>query len=187
MTYIKGLLALQVVLLLLLYLAPGERYGKYIRFFAELVLLIGLLTPVCEWIYGRDSFLDAIDYETFTESIEQFSRDMEKMEYGKSEYFKEEYEQAISGEVAMTAGNLASAYGCTVAEASVKLTDEYTLQQMTVTLTRESGSEQTTAALTVKNGLTEKKWDDTTEALQKELAEFYGLEESDICVEYRKG
>lgn len=68
--------------------------------------------------------------------MEQFSRDMEKMEYGKSEYFKEEYEQAISGEVAMTAGNLASAYGCTVAEASVKLTDEYTLQQMTVTLTK---------------------------------------------------
>lgn len=188
MSYIKGLLALQMLLVVLIHLAPGERYGRYLRHFAELVLLIGLLTPICEWIYGNDRFMEQIAYETFVEGMEEFSKDMEKVEYGKSGRIHEEYEQAMAEEVRILAEKAAAEHGLSVSGTSVSLSEEYRMEEIRIVLTDKADGEITVGEVVFGEG----EDDNAKESgqggrlalLRAELAGFYGVEEELIRLEY---
>ncbi len=188
MTYIKGLLALQLLLVLLMHLAPGERYGRYLRHFAELVLLIGLLTPICEWIYGDDRFMEQIAYETFVESMEEFSKDMEKVAYGRSGQVKKEYERAMGEEIRITAEEAAKEHGLGIAEVSVGLSEDYRMEEIRLVVTDEADAEITVGKVVLGgDGRADAGESDTNgrcALLRAELADFYGVEESRILLEY---
>lgn len=188
MTYIKGLLALQMLLVLLLHLAPGERYGRYLRHFAELVLVIGLVAPVCEWIYGSDRFMEQIAYETFAQSLEEFSRDMEKVSYGQSERFREEYEQAMGKEIRVTAEEAARKHGLGISEVSVGLSEDYQVDEIRLVVTDEADETITVGKVVLGGSRGESEKEQETNGrcalLAAELADFYGVEESRILLEY---
>lgn len=188
MSYIKGLLALQMLLVVLIHLAPGERYARYLRHFAELVLLIGLLTPVCEWIYGNDRFMEQIAYETFVESMEEFSKDMEKVEYGRSERIHEEYEQAMAEEVRGLAEKAAAEHGLRVSGTSVSLSAEYRMEEIRIVVTDEENGDITVGEVVLgegeSSGRGESGEDGRLALLREELAGFYGVEEKLIRLEY---
>lgn len=188
MSYIKGLLALQMLLVVVIHLAPGERYGRYLRYFAELVLLIGLLTPVCEWIYGNDRFMEQIAYETFVEGMEEFSRDMERVEYGNSERIHEEYERAMAEEVRGVAQKAAAEHGLGVSGTSVRLSQEYRMEEIRIIVTDDADGEITVGEVVLgdrENGGTKESGEEGRLALLRaELADFYGVEEELIRLEY---
>ena len=58
MQYIKGYLVLYVVLMILIQMIPREGFRKYIRFFSEMILVIGILTPVLQFFGKEDFFLE---------------------------------------------------------------------------------------------------------------------------------
>ena len=178
MEYIKGILALFVLLMLLLYLVPGDGFKKYIRFFGEIVLTIGFLSPVLHIIYDSDKFLALIDYEQFSEQMSEISRDMELVEFMQKDYYLEEYEAAIAVDIT----RIAKQHGFTVKEAKANMNEAYTLDSIYLCVTEQGA-----------DGIEiERVWLDEEEGmgnqlriyadLKEELAEYYQLEEGAITI-----
>lgn len=181
MEYMKGVLALFVLLMLLLYLVPGDSFKKYIRFFGEIILAVGFLSPVLKIVCDSDKFLALIDYEQFSEQMSELSRDMERVEYIQKDYYMEKYEAALAGDVT----RIARQYGFAVREVKVEMNEEYTLDTIYLSVT-----EQGTDGIEIEQVWLEGKNAEEDEAeicadLKKELAEYYQLEENAITIQYR--
>lgn len=187
MTYIKEFLVLFVLMTLLLYLVPGERLKKYIRFFTEMVLLAGILSPLLSFLFDYEEFLAQIEYETFTENLTQIERDMERMEFLQNDYYLEEYEIAIGEDVRQTAEPIAESYGYQVGSVKVKLTEDYSIEGMTLSLSEQKRGEivieeiawkEQSAADLLMNGE-----NGVAAEIRRKLAEQYGIEETYITVQ----
>ena len=124
--YVKSFLVLFVLLALLLYLPPGKRLSKYIRFFAGMILTMGLLSPVLSVLFDSETFLKMIRYEEFAEELSGISRDMERMEYMEKDYMAAQYERAIAEDVMQLAGQ----YGYETAGARVRLSESYEVAEI---------------------------------------------------------
>lgn len=130
LVYIKEFVSLFVLLALLIYLTPQKHYQKYIRFFAELILTVGILSPALALFGGSEKFLDLIAYEEFEAGLSEFTRDMERMEYIHQDAYIGEYEEALAEDVTQIAGD----YGFAVREASVRLGEDYTVKEIVLIL-----------------------------------------------------
>lgn len=179
MGYIRGILVLFVLMTLLLYLVPGENFRKYIRFFTELVLTIGVLMPVLSLICDSDEFLAMIEYEEFSGSLSELSRDMQRMEYIQNDYYIEEYETAIEGDVA----RMAEDYGYTVQEADVHMTEDYTLDAIRLLVTGKSSDGIVIGKIILEDNAAKEGSTGLSKSLKKELAEYYQMEESQIEIQ----
>ncbi|MDD6056716.1 MAG: stage III sporulation protein AF [Clostridiales bacterium] len=135
--YIKGFLILTVLMTLLLYLTPGEKFKKYICFFAELLLTIGLLSSVFSYFYGSEAFLEQIEYEAFQAKLSELSKDMEKIEYSNVDYYRKEYEIAIAEDASRLANSAAEGYGYEVESSAVRLSEDYELLELRVQLKKQ--------------------------------------------------
>lgn len=188
MEYIKEFLVLFLLMTLFLYLVPGERIKRYIRFFTEIVLTVGILSPLLSIVFDSEKFLEKIEYETFTENLSEISKDMERMEFIQRDYYLEEYENAIEEDVKQTAQQTAEIYGYSVSSVKVHLKEEYKLESIQLFVTKagqetivieeitwvEHGKED--SAMNRENGMTAE--------IRKKLTEYYALEEEFITVQY---
>ena len=183
--YVRGFLVLFVLLQLLLYLPPGKTYQKYIRFFAELILTLGLLSPVLSFLYDSEEFLAMIDYEEFTEEVSQVARDMERMEYINNEGYLQEYERAIAEDVRLLASQTGEAYGYQVQDAQVSLGEDYTITEIRLWI-----AEQTKAQIVIGKITPEDDDGKETEAvyagLIQKLSDYYQVDTSAIEIRYAK-
>lgn len=184
--YLKSFLILVFIMILLLHLIPGKTFQKYVRFFSEILLTIGILSPVLSVICDSDSFMQKIEYEEFTENITEIAKDMERMEYIQNDYFKEEYETAIGTDVRETAEKIASEYGYRVTEAKVHLTDEYQVDTIAVTLSsREEGDIVVEDISIGKQKVADYIWTDENgmvAEMKRALAEYYQLSQEQITI-----
>ena len=137
--YVRGFLALFIIMLLLLQLVPEEGMKKYIRFFSRLVLSLGFLYPLLSVFCDSDAFLEKIQYETFAESLREISADTAKLEYLQNDYYLEKYEEAVEQDVYRTAENYVEPYGLTVGEVEVTLSGGYEVETLKVSLKDEGG------------------------------------------------
>ena len=64
--YIQKIFALFLLLVVARQLIPNGRLKKYIYFFTELVLIIGVMQPFFSFLGDNDALLDKIRSETFT-------------------------------------------------------------------------------------------------------------------------
>ena len=74
--YVKSFLVLFVLLALLLYLPPGRRLQKYIRFFTGLILMLLLLTPFLSLTGSGEIFQEL--YHGYEQ--EQYKRELQEQE-----------------------------------------------------------------------------------------------------------
>lgn len=187
--YIKGFLALFILMTMLLHLVPGESLKKYIRFFAEIVLIAGFLTPVLSLFFDSEEFMEKIDYETFTENISEMSLDMQRMEYMQADYYREEYENAIAEDVWQMADGIVAVYGYGVSDVSVQLTDDYKLEAMQLSLCPRDSDRIFIGEIVLGDGSMDQdqKTDENegmTGELRKRLTEYYQTQEERITVTY---
>lgn len=56
--YMRGFVILFVLLVLLSYLPPGKQYRKYIRFYAQLLMVLAALRPLFVLFGGKDTFYE---------------------------------------------------------------------------------------------------------------------------------
>lgn len=189
--YVKGVFALAILLMLLLYLVPGERFKRYIRFFTEIVLTVGVLSPVLSMICDNDRFLELIAYETFTENLSEIARDMERMEYLQNDYYLEEYERAIAEDVKGIALGIAETYGYTVEDVEVHLTKEYRLDAMNLSLAKADAEERENTIVIERIQIGEQMHTEDvgeeekgmTAEIRHKLAEYYQMDESLIEIQ----
>lgn len=201
LSYIKGFITLFVLLIVLLHLAPGKSYQKYIRFFAEMLLTISLLTPVLSIICDKEEFLDLIKYEEFMSELQETSKDMEKIEYLHNDYYIEEYESAIETDVCQ----MAEAYDFVVQEVKVDMAEDYTISYIKLELTDQTNEQVVIGKIVIdekeKVDVTAKsdhKSDDGAEenvgeqsdtkyaALLRDLENYYQIDRSKIGIQYTK-
>lgn len=180
MEYIKGFLALFILLTLLLYLVPDAGMKKYIRFFSEVVLAVGFLSPVLNLIGDSDAFLEKIEYAEFNEELEEFSKDMKKMEYIQSDYYLAEYEQAIEVDVTQIAGT----YGFGVLEVDAKMNEDYTLAHIYLEVCEGEPEEIVVEKVQSEEEVPEENGICT--GLKQELEDYYKLKDEQIEVVYRE-
>lgn len=178
-TYVRGFLALFVLVTVLQHLPPGKEYQKYIRFFAELILTLGLLSPILSVICDKEEFLEMIDYEEFNVEISSIAKDMQRMEYLQGDYYIHEYENAIAQDVI----RIAEGQGFCVKEASVALTEEYTVERISLVVSDE---ETGIAIAPVVLGETAEKdrTDVVCAALRQELLTYYQVDENMLEIQY---
>lgn len=187
--YIRGFLALFILMTMLLHLIPGESMKKYIRFFAEIVLVAGFLTPILSLFYDSEEFLRKIDYETFTENISQISMDMQRVEYMQADYYRKEYETAIAEDVWQMADTIAAVYGYEVSDVSVRLTEDYKMDVIQMSFDR-ADSENIFIDEIVLGDDSGDRGRETggdermTKELKKQLTEYYQTQEDRITVTY---
>lgn len=181
--YVKGFLALFVLLTVLLHLLPGNGYQKYIHFFAEFIMTLAILTPILSILGDSDEFLKLVEYEAFTEELASVSKDMQHMEYLYGDYHREAYEEAIAEDVK----RIAEGYAFCVKEVSVTLSEEYTVNNISLWVTENANEEIAISRVTLGEEKESADEDIICAELKQELMEFYQLDESKIKIQYGDG
>lgn len=182
-TYVRGFIALFLLLTALLHLPPQKSYQKYIRFFAELILTLALLTPVLSVICDSEEFLRLIDYEEFTEELGEVSKDMQQVEYLYGDYHKAAYEEAIAGDVK----RIAEGHSFFVQDVSVELSEEYTVEHISLWVAGEAKEQVIVEQVVLEQTVREENGNSICEKLRQELMEFYHLDEANIEIQYGNG
>ena len=175
LAYVRGFVVLFVLLALLLYLPPGGSYQKYIRFFAELILVFGVLSPVLSIVCDSEMFLELIAYEEFVGGLSEMTRDMERMEYLHADYYRQEYENAI----ALDVEEIVRSHGFVSQETKVDMSGNYEVERIQLWVTGEK--EQRIVIREV--GLREEEGgepDAVYAGLRQDLSAYYRLDASQI-------
>ena len=178
-SYIRGFITLFLLLTALLHLSPGKNYQKYIRFFVELVLTIALISPILSIVCDSEEFLKLVNFEEYTEALEELSNDMHKMEYLYSDYHKAAYEKAIAEDVRL----IAESQNFFVKDVSVQLSNEYMVEHIALWVSRKE-EEQIVVRRVELEQTREELGTMICLELQQELIEFYQLEEEQIEIHY---
>lgn len=187
LAYVKGFLVLFVILTLLLYLPPGKSYQKYIRFFTELILTIGLLSPVLSVVFDSEEFLALIAYEEFAGNLSEVSKDMQRVEYMHKDYYRKEYEKAIGEDVKLMAEPVAEKYGFTVREAAVHMTKEYAIDEITLWIVNQGEERIMIDEITLSDGGNRTELGTVYESIAQEVANYYQVEFQAVRIQHTSG
>lgn len=186
LSYVRGFIVLFVLLALLLYLPPGKSYQKYIRFFAQLLLVLSILSPLLSIICGSDEFMNRVAYEEFTENLAELSRDTKKIEYMQNDYYREKYEQVIAENVQHTAGEMLGEYGLYAKGVTVQMGEDYMIEEIDIRLVKGNENDITVGEILLSGEEAGKESDAVYAGLKQKLADYYQIEESRIYIEYAK-
>lgn len=187
--FVESFIALFILLTVLLHLAPQKSYQKYIRFFAEMILTISLITPVMSVICDKEEFLNLIEYEEFMAELQETSKDMEKIEYLHNDYYIQEYESAIETDVRQ----MAEAYDFVVQEVKVDMTEDYTIDHIGLELTDQTNGQVVIGKIVIdkdrvgdSSETSEVESDAEYAALLQDLEDYYQIDRSKIGIQYTK-
>ena len=180
--WIKGIVILFVVLSALLYLVPKKQYKKYIQFFMEMIIVIAVITPITKIVYANEDFEEMIQYSEFWQEMENVQKDADKMEFVQTDYYKQQYEEAIGEDISQ----MAEDKGFEVTGIEVALTDDYELESVSMKIEKK---EQADDAAIEKVAIGGRQVSDTVkEAIYHDLKEaikdFYRLQDSQITITY---
>lgn len=159
----------------MVYLVPGNSFQKYIRFFTEVILTFAFLSPILSLFCDSDAFMEMIQYESFTESLSEISKDTQKIEFLQNDYYIRKYEIAIEEDVRL----IAETEGYFVQEVSVGLTEDYVIDTISLTVTEEAADDILIGKIEIGGAA---KQDETYADLKEKLAGYYQIEESRIVI-----
>ena len=164
--YIQKIFALFLLLVVARQLIPNGRLKKYIYFFTELVLIIGVMQPFFSFWGDNDALLDKIRSETFTENLSEASR---------------EYENAAALDVKGTAEGYLEQFGFMVKQSSVELTENYEVRKIILTVAEKEARD--TEGIFVEQGKAQGS-KVVLDGLKQKLVQYYGAEEEQIQISY---
>lgn len=183
-TFVRDFIVLFVVLMILLQLPTQENYRKYIRFFAELILTMALLSPILSIFCDSDEFLKMIEYEAFEKKLAMVSEDMEHIEYLYEDYHREKFEEVIGEEVK----RMAEEYNFCVQEVAVELSENYEVEHMTLQISESDARQIVIESVEVAGAVEDAEEEVVADrGLKTKLVEYYGVEENEIEIRYGKG
>ena len=179
--YIQKIFALFLLLVVARQLIPNGRLKKYIYFFTELVLIIGVMQPFFSFLEDNDALLDKIRSETFTENLSEASRDISRMEYLRNDYYRREYENAAALDVKGTAEGYLEQFGFMVKQSSVELTENYEVRKIILTVGEKEARD--TEGIFVEQGKAQGS-QIVLDELKEKLVQYYGVKEDRIQISY---
>jgi hypothetical protein len=157
---IAGVLCVMTVML---HLIPEGSFSKYVRFYASLLYLLVAAGPVIRFFTKEDVLERFLKLELIKEEQYELGTAVEGLQDLKNESFQSVWKQ----EIVRQFGEIASAYGAEMTDASLVVGEDWTLQE---------------AELQLLDGQ-----DGTAEKISEEIASIYGLKPDQIRVVGREG
>ena len=130
--YMRGFVILFVLLVLLSYLPPGKQYRKYIRFYAQLLMVLAALRPLFVLFGGKDTFYEKWHMQCM-EKLSEFSRDTQKIAYLNRDRYRTEYENVIAENIEEKVDDMLQEYGLGAESVTVELGEDHTMVEICIT------------------------------------------------------
>lgn len=163
--YVKGVVILSLLLSIFVELVPENSCRKYVRFFAQFILVLGLVSPFFSGDGRESGFMESIRYESFLQNVEEARLNAEKMvSQSDKDYMKEYEEKALAEDVRQ----LAEENDFTVREIVAEMTESYQIDRIYVRIAEPE----------------EKNTENGKETLKEMLIGYYQLHEDQIEIEY---
>lgn len=170
--WVKNLVYFYIFMTAILHLLPKESYQKYVKFFTGLLLIILILTPILSIFKNKEDLYDRISSAGFFQEMDNLKLDTAYLKESQQEIYQKEYEKAISTDIEQ----MAKREELEVDGITVQLTEECQLEKIhiKVKLPEEDG------IYLEKALFSEKEEYPAVHKLQKELMDFYQIEEEQI-------
>lgn len=98
LNWVKPIIYFSIFITVMLQLLPGEKYTKYIRFFAGLLMIVLVMRPVLN-LFGEGDFSEKIFNESFyQEQSAEIDLDIEEMEEQSQAYYEKLIEESLMEE-----------------------------------------------------------------------------------------
>ena len=95
LAYVKGFLVLFLLIKVLLYFVPKNVFGKYIAFFAGVILVIGMLYPLMQFWGQEEVVLEKLEQEAWEERILEITAEAKQMQDSGKRLMEEKYQNLI--------------------------------------------------------------------------------------------
>ncbi|MBR5126999.1 MAG: stage III sporulation protein AF [Roseburia sp.] len=95
LAYVKGFLVLFLLIKVLLYFVPKNVFGKYIAFFAGVILVIGMLYPLMQFWGQEEVVLEKLEQEAWEERILKITAEAKQMQDSGKRLMEEKYQNLI--------------------------------------------------------------------------------------------
>ena len=162
--YVKGAVILFLLLSIIVELVPENSCRKYVRFFAQFILVLSLVSPFFSGNGKESEFMKAVRYESFLQNVEEARLNAEKMaSQSDKDYMKKYEEKALAEDVRQ----LAEENDFTVKEIVAEMTESYQIERIYMKIAEPE----------------EKKTETGKETLKKKLIGYYQLREDQIEIE----
>ena len=182
--YMRGFVILFVLLVLLSYLPPGKQYRKYIRFYAQLLMVLAALRPLFVLFGGKDTFYEKMAYAQCMEKLSEFSRDTQKIAYLNQDRYRTEYENVIAENIREKVDDMLQEYGLGAESVTVELGEDHTMQEICIYITDENADEISVRRISVSDAAESGEGQEVCGKVKEELAAYY---DSGIRVSYVGG
>ena len=188
--WVKNLAVYLIFSELLFQLLPHKRYRKYLRFFAGLILVLLVASPLLQAGGLEQRMLEVLDSLTSTTPSGEMEEIWEQAEAARSEGLSQEYQAVLQAQVETAA----AAYGYQVASCSAEIVleegvaDFGEIRRLSAVLTRgqgaSSGQEEEIWVEPVQIGEAEASpaEEEDLSALATELAGSLGIREEQISL-----
>lgn len=181
--YIKSFLVLFVVVTVILQLIPGTQLKKYIYFFAQFILVLGILHPLLSFFWDTDAFFEQMEYEAFSEKLAETARDASRISKGQRDDYREKYESIVAQDVARVAEEYGQIHGYTVKTAQVSLNPSYEIETVEVMIGDRRETEICVEEISI--GEERKQGNELLcQNVKEKLESYYQLEEGRVNVCY---
>ena len=183
LNYTKGYLVLFFMLMILTQAAAGGKYQKYISFFSQMILVLGLLYPLLNWAGKTEFIRDQVEYEAFWQKLEEIRLDAEKITYQDQETYVKKYEDAIAFDMTQ----MAESYHFAVKEIEVTMTENYEISKVSMTVTDPEKENLVIGEITWGETGTEQRKgqaDGDYRKLRERLLGYYKLSEEQLDIIY---
>lgn len=177
--WVKNLVCFYIFVTAVLHLLPKESYRKYVKFFTGLLLVVLVLTPVFSILQGEENLYDRIEQAGFFQELDNLKLDTAYLETSQQEIYRKEYEKAIS----MDIEQIAKRQELKVNKVEVSLTEECRVEKIYL----EVGLGEKERAYTEKALFSEGAEYPAVYELQKELGDFYQVEEEQVEIVVQGG
>ena len=162
--YVKGAVILFLLLSIFVELVPENSCRKYVRFFAQFILVLSLVSPFFSGNGKESEFMKAVRYESFLQNVEEARLNAEKMaSQSDKDYMKKYEEKALAEDVRQ----LAEENDFAVKEIVAEMTESYQIERIYMKIAEPE----------------EKKTETGKETLKKKLIGYYQLREDQIEIE----
>lgn len=97
LNWIKPIIYFSIFITVMIHLLPGEKYTKYIRFFAGLLMIVLVLRPVLNLFSNGDFSEQIFSQDFYQEQSEKIALDIGAMEENVTDYYETVIEESIEG------------------------------------------------------------------------------------------
>lgn len=96
--WVKPIIYFSIFITILMQILPGDKYKKYIRFFAGLLMIVLVMNPILNLFRQDDISAQIFSEEFFQDQEDAVGIEIEELEESANEYYEKIIEESMSEE-----------------------------------------------------------------------------------------